>query len=83
MWREISLNIKKSWRKDHPSDHTTTCQSVLYIQDDPLLCDLATTCTLEEVRGRVALEHGQAINVNVVKDTAEIMGEWLPPFFTP
>lgn len=32
---------------------------------DPLLCDLHTEVTLEEIKSQIALEHGKAITVNV------------------
>lgn len=35
------------------------------MQGDPYLCDLHTSVTLEEVNSYIALEHGQAMTVNV------------------
>ncbi|XP_074656716.1 U11/U12 small nuclear ribonucleoprotein 25 kDa protein-like [Tubulanus polymorphus] len=35
------------------------------IQEDPLLCDLPSQLTLEELKSKVALEYGQAMTVNV------------------
>lgn len=35
------------------------------IVGDPLLCDLHTEVTLEEIKSQIALEHGKAITVNV------------------
>ena len=37
----------------------------LYFQNDPLLCDLPTEITLEEINSQIALEYGQAMVVNV------------------
>ena len=41
-----------------------TAFTLLY-QGDPLLCDLHTEVTLEEIKSQIALEHGKAITVNV------------------
>jgi len=38
---------------------------VFCYQGDPLLCDLHTEVTLEEIKSQIALEHGKAITVNV------------------
>jgi len=38
---------------------------LLACQGDPLLCDLHTEVTLEEIKSQIALEHGKAITVNV------------------
>lgn len=37
----------------------------LFVQGDPFLCDLHTAVTLEEVNSYIALEHGQAMTVNI------------------
>ena len=34
-------------------------------QNDPLLCDLPSEITLEEINSQIALEYGQAMVVNV------------------
>jgi len=39
--------------------------SFMLCQGDPLLCDLHTEVTLEEIKSQIALEHGKAITVNV------------------
>jgi len=41
---------------------------VLYFQGDPLLCDLHTEVTLEEIKSQIALAHGNAITVNVWRE---------------
>jgi U11/U12 small nuclear ribonucleoprotein SNRNP25 len=38
---------------------------MFFNQGDPLLGDLHTEVTLEEVKSQIALEHGKAITVNV------------------
>ncbi|XP_033123407.1 U11/U12 small nuclear ribonucleoprotein 25 kDa protein-like [Anneissia japonica] len=43
------------------------------IGDDPLLCDLPTDVTPEEVSLQVALEYGQAMLVNVCREDGEVM----------
>ena len=44
---------------------TYTVWCVKLCQGDPLLCDLHTEVTLEEIKSQIALEHGKAITVNV------------------
>ena len=47
------------------------------ISDDPLLADLPSEVTTEEVGLQIALEYGQAMTVNVQKFTGEMMRESL------
>ena len=48
--------------------------SNLFFQNDPLLYDLPTEVTLEEINSCIALEYGQAMVVNVRKANDEVMG---------
>ncbi|XP_048728303.1 U11/U12 small nuclear ribonucleoprotein 25 kDa protein-like [Ostrea edulis] len=43
------------------------------ISTDPLLCDLPPEVTLEEINSFIALEHGQAIVVNVHRADGEVL----------
>ena len=45
-----------------------------FFQNDPLLYDLPTEVTLEEINSCIALEYGQAMVVNVRKANDEVMG---------
>ena len=41
-------------------------------QNDPLLMDLHSAVTIEEINAQIALEYGQAMTVNVKRGDAEI-----------
>ncbi|XP_061416885.1 U11/U12 small nuclear ribonucleoprotein 25 kDa protein-like [Lethenteron reissneri] len=43
------------------------------ILQDPLLCDLPVGVTLEEIRSQIALEHGRAMTVRVVRGDGDIL----------
>jgi len=43
------------------------------LKQDPLLSDLPSGVTLEEVQAQIALEHGQSMTVFVVRDDGEEM----------
>jgi hypothetical protein len=43
------------------------------LKRDPLLSDLPSGVTLEEVQAQIALEHGQSVTVYVVRDDGEEM----------
>lgn len=43
------------------------------LKRDPLLSDLPSGVTLEEVQSQIALEHGQSMTVFVVRDDGEEM----------
>ncbi|XP_064222720.1 uncharacterized protein LOC135270730 [Aotus nancymaae] len=48
-------------------------EGLAVVVQDPLLCDLPTQVTLEEVNSQIALEYGQAITVRVCKMDGEVM----------
>ena len=48
-----------------PNTGFVTLRPILFFQTDPLLCDLPTEITLEEINSQIALEYGQAMVVNV------------------
>lgn len=43
------------------------------LKDDPLMCDLSPQVTTDEVLLQIALEHGQAMTVNVVKADGQVI----------
>ncbi|XP_078713203.1 U11/U12 small nuclear ribonucleoprotein 25 kDa protein [Lampetra fluviatilis] len=43
------------------------------ILQDPLLCDLPVGVTLEEIRSQIALEHGRAMTVRVVREDGDVL----------
>lgn len=47
--------------------------SLREVLQDPLLCDLPTDVTAEEINLQVALEHGQAMTVNIRKQNNEVL----------
>jgi len=49
---------------------------MLFHQGDPLLCDLHTEVTLEEIKSQIALEHGKAITVNVRRADDVVLREY-------
>ena len=54
-------------------------KSILYVvffQNDPLLRDLDTHVTLEEVNSMIALEYGQAMVVNIRRVDNEIVRKY-------
>jgi len=48
----------------------------MLFQGDPLLMDLHTEVTLDEVNSHIALEHGQAITVNVRRADDTVLREY-------
>jgi len=59
---------------------TITAVTVCYVtfcQGDPLLCDLHTEVTLEEIKSQIALEHGKAITVNVQRGDGIVLRKFL------
>ena len=51
------------------------------LQGDPLLKDLHTAVTLEEVKSYIALEHGQAITINLKRADDIVLRKILQFFF--
>ena len=49
---------------------------MLFCQGDPLLCDLHTEVTLEEIKSQIAVEHGKAITVNVRRADDVVLREY-------
>ena len=46
-----------------------------YFQNDPLLMDLHSAVTVEEINAQIALEYGQAMTVNVKRGDGEVYRE--------
>ena len=51
-------------------------------QNDPLLMDLHSAVTVEEINAQIALEYGQAMTVNVKRGDGEVYRKSLKSLFT-
>ena len=49
---------------------------VSFCQGDPLLSDLHTAVTLEEINSQIALEYGQAMTVNVLRLDGQVLRKY-------
>ena len=55
---------------------------IILFQSDPLLCDLPTEITLEEINSQIALEYGQAMVVNVRRADGTVLRKFLVVYFS-
>ena len=60
---------------EYKKSHCNVC--LLCLQGDNLLSDLPTCITLEEVNSLIALEHGQAITVNIRRADNTVLSEFV------
>jgi len=69
---EDELNDEKVLSHQQAMEHFKDALAEIIV-GDPLLFDLHTAVTLDEVRSHVALEHGQAMTVNVRRADDTVM----------